>query len=1076
LPPVGQKIQPPAATITSSQTYLNVNAMLIFVMNQGNYAYDAGKLFGRNDGCYYPYTSVADILSGANDKHDIFDAGIWVGAIDSASGETRVTVAEYSTEFTPGPMVGTYFDTSSLSNPLYRTYKLYSDSMASNSNADYTFLDEDAVGMTIPCPRDSAGHPTILGDQQVWSVYNDADTAQHSNQAGASKPLGLEIQQTSFAFALTGEMSNSTFHKYKIKNNGTSVLKDVYVALWADVDDGDAGDDLNGCDTILKLGYIYNGTNNDAIYGSKPPAVGTVFLQGPLEYTGNPSDIGIMWGGTQYPGYRNLPMSAYAKYINGTDPQSADQSYNYMRGLQRDGSPYTFNGQVVKFQVSGDPVANTGDVDFSPSDRRMFQSTGPFTFRPGDSTEIAMGVVMGQGSDRLTSITAMKYYTTFAQKAYNENFVLPKPPRAPEITATGLTNRVSLVWNDTSEVDNGDYPFQGYTIYQGATAGGPWTRIGNYDINDGVGVIFQNQFDLASGVILYVPVRFGTDNGIKRFFSTSRDFLTGNELSNNTQYFYKVEAYSYDPAKLPPTLSSQTVVTVTPQSPTAGTQIRPFGDTLATTHIGISDGSVSPLIVMPDSLRNNTYQVTFTVYPDTIAAFYPETFDTSTFTHDSTFQWACHINLVTNETTFCEDTVVILDSLVVDTSAAEYDTTVVDTTFWRLTNLTTNQIMIDSQYVQTSDSTLPIFDGIQLNVSGPPAGLKSGSEGDPNEGWSIPRGTRRFTWSGGDFGFEAFNGALGWASPCYIFDGCPPGVPPGNIRNVLLKLAITDTLGNFDPADSNASYAYRYGRGFASPPAQPEFAPFIINAVGGYSFQDYTISVPLAAYDVEADPPRRLALGFLENNVPDGAVNGKYWPPLSGVLDNVDGAGPREWLWIFNTDYTDATPNPDFEVAADGNPLPVMYWATWARRQQVDWAGEDEFEMYRNKINLPSDTFTFAGIAPATTANAAALDNVRAVPNPYYLFSSYDTDVSHRQIRFTNLPVKCDITIYNLGGDKVGFVSKDSPESWTSWNLLTINGFPVASGIYVYVVNAPGYGTKVGKLAVFTEVEQLKTY
>ncbi len=135
------------------------------------------------------------------------------------------------------------------------------------------------------------------------------------------------------------------------------------------------------------------------------------------------------------------------------------------------------------------------------------------------------------------------------------------------------------------------------------------------------------------------------------------------------------------------------------------------------------------------------------------------------------------------------------------------------------------------------------------------------------------------------------------------------------------------------------------------------------------------------------------------------------------------------------------------------------------------------FRILTPKPVTSGETFSFNAPEPAgVTKNSAALANIRAVPNPYYLFSSYDTDVFHRQIRFTNLPQQCTISIYNLAGDKIAKVDKNSTDSWTFWNVQTSNGTPIASGIYIYVVDAPGYGQKVGKLAVFTEVEQLKTY
>jgi hypothetical protein len=59
----------------------------------------------------------------------------------------------------------------------------------------------------------------------------------------------------------------------------------------------------------------------------------------------------------------------------------------------------------------------------------------------------------------------------------------------------------------------------------------------------------------------------------------------------------------------------------------------------------------------------------------------------------------------------------------------------------------------------------------------------------------------------------------------------------------------------------------------------------------------------VGAWDVSADPPRRLAVGFLENNVAGGLVNGAYGPVHWEVVGNFDVDGPREWLFVFDLPY-----------------------------------------------------------------------------------------------------------------------------------------------------------------------------
>jgi hypothetical protein len=52
----------------------------------------------------------------------------------------------------------------------------------------------------------------------------------------------------------------------------------------------------------------------------------------------------------------------------------------------------------------------------------------------------------------------------------------------------------------------------------------------------------------------------------------------------------------------------------------------------------------------------------------------------------------------------------------------------------------------------------------------------------------------------------------------------------------------------------------------------------------------------------------------------------------------------------------------------------------------------------------------------------------------------------------------------------------DATNSVYTWDVETENGLPVASGVYVYHIDAPGVGTTYGRLVVFMEKERLNTY
>ena len=109
----------------------------------------------------------------------------------------------------------------------------------------------------------------------------------------------------------------------------------------------------------------------------------------------------------------------------------------------------------------------------------------------------------------------------------------------------------------------------------------------------------------------------------------------------------------------------------------------------------------------------------------------------------------------------------------------------------------------------------------------------------------------------------------------------------------------------------------------------------------------------------------------------------------------------------------------------------------------------------------------YPGVQPQTS-----LDNVGVVPNPYIVRSDYKESEYLRQIRFTNLPNECTISIYTVTGEFVfefQHVSLTSGNAW--WDMRTINNQEVSPGLYLYYVKqinhtVPGANTTVGKFAV----------
>jgi hypothetical protein len=108
-----------------------------------------------------------------------------------------------------------------------------------------------------------------------------------------------------------------------------------------------------------------------------------------------------------------------------------------------------------------------------------------------------------------------------------------------------------------------------------------------------------------------------------------------------------------------------------------------------------------------------------------------------------------------------------------------------------------------------------------------------------------------------------------------------------------------------------------------------------------------------------------------------------------------------------------------------------------------------------------------------------ALDMINIVPNPYYGFSEYETTQFTTTVKITNLPPECTVTIYTLEGkfirqyerDEIGLVPEGNNRAIDrrqinpdlEWDLKNNKNIPVASGVYLVHVAAPGLGERTLK-------------
>jgi hypothetical protein len=977
------------ALIYDATTTIDANSLQMFVYNNGNFAYDNANVgpAGKTDGLYYPR---------GTKKTAIYAAGLWVGA--KVNNQVRIAMAEYSSEFVPGPMKdGTY-------QPDKAAFKVYKVKRGDNagSNPDYRDWPVDQGA-----PVDAEGNPTILGDQFLWSACNDADPAKHTNNSASTAPLGVEVQQSTFAYARGGALGNTIFMKFKIINKGSNNLDSTYVSLWADPDLGDASDDLVGCDTALSLGYCYN-SGADQTYGAAPPAVGFDFFQGPI-VPGESTDSAYSFG-VWNRGKKKLGMTAFSKYINGEDPQAASEVYLFMKGYRKLSGQMVPavdpNGDTTKFVFAGEPQTQEGWIDILPGDRRYMMTSGPFTMAPGDSQEVVAAVIIGQGTDPLNSIGALKLVDRQAQAVFDLNFNIPNPPPSPSVYARGVKGAIDLTWGmeavgsvELNESLNQEFHFEGYNLYQGESAQGPWTKFAVYDIvNSAVcgydsteeediecdlSLIYDDIVDAAAGDAQRVVTQKGSNSDLTNHLGITASRLDGSTIKDNQPYYFGVTAYSVDYRNLKPFFEKSGrflgFLGETLESPIVSYEGRPFtqvgylSDT-ANHASGTSDGLTVIEYLDYDKLTGHDYEVTF------------------------------------NE----------------DLS-------------WKLKDLTNNKVMLDSQMNQSGDFGYKLVDGVMPRVMGLPPGIKA---------WAWEGGTRWLT------GEDAFGGNLDFLN--------------GGLWNG------PDFFGsNIDPTADYVNVEIRFSK-----VTKQKAHDYLRGGTPSYGFIGY-FECPFTIWDVSANPPRQLNVLLVENNG-QATYDSTWFPGASGIA-------AREYLFIMNSTYSE-TPNPNYtgkRPNADAGDMDILYALSPKIRTGHDPAVEFEegqkLIITAAKPNLTSDRFTFTVKKPEDVTGQVvgnSMDNIKTVPNPYYNFYQEEVDQFDRILKFINLPpVPMKIRIFNIAGDLVRTMDRtDIYNAEFVWDLKTDRGLWVASGVYVWLIEAEGLGTKYGKMAIFTEIEQLNVF
>lgn len=1108
--PVPNNIAPPRNPVPSvviQQVLLNPNNIASWFYNTGIFNQDLRT--SNTPGLEWP--------KGSN-KFACFTAGLSIGTY--IGNELREAMCSYKGEYAPG-----YIDNSSgqpvvITDSRFRIYKVTSTS--NNNEPDYAQWG-DMVPFGAPYVDVNNNHHYDAGIDKpgrkdaamtLFCCMTDGFPNEHKigeGFGGGTAPIFSELHFTAWAYTSPG-LEDLQFINWVVINKNVVPWEKTYMGVTVDPDLGFADDDYIGCDTSKDMGYVYNGDNDDAggsySYGPNPPAFGMDYFTSPINFSVSPPET--------------LGLTSFVYFSNtstGPPPCESDPNGEYipayymLQGLKKDRTPWVVppggNASLItKFTYPGDPESGVGWTEGAPGtpsgsvqncggpnvltgtirptnpvgDRRFIFNSGSDNFKmnPNDTQNIVLAQFVARGSSNLNSVTKLKQLDAVAQKIFDADFNVIPPPPQPQVTTSinQITDRgtfsITFSWTDLSEgfnfwdtlfqrpEDSAFYKFEGYEIYEirksastlpdfskPETINDDIKLLAIYDKRDTVGIIIDTfvtgttpngQEQLAPFPVMPIykstaPTGF-PNSGLSRSITITKtkydqEYSGNTDLIYGSTYKFAIMAYAYNtkPKRGQTILRNSligSVITVRPEAPLAGTvyYLR-NGDTINTNR---RDLGVIPIVKTQENLQTASYRIMFN-NPDTT---YNILRSYDNWSHSQT--------------------------------------------------LKTNLKFVP--YRSSADDSSRIIDGILFKVnkirwvSGTPSGNYTGNVGvvhDPERGGPDSLQTRFNGWSYNPPEHRYLEGSK------YIFS---PSLPWQSV-SMSLSYPTRNTYRGFrsllNPEDlrkvkivftgyGNGQQAYRY----VSPNYQST----------SFTYQDMK-EVPFKVYEIQNDDgspnPRQLNCAFLEYaDSTIGHANGR-WEPTADTL------GGLEILYIFKSDY-DPNPNTFYtgkNLLLNQTQIDVMYvWSPKLIAQGANFTVNDEFTIYPYTVTRPEVEaghplfYQIESRQPAIgDPNFASvnndLDKITIVPNPYYGFNSLETPTTGRFITFRRLPKECSIKIYTLNGDLIKTLEKKDNNSTMTWDMTNVVNVPIASGIYICLIDAPGIGTKVLKAAVFTPQERI---
>ncbi len=689
--------------------------------------------------------------------------------------------------------------------------------------------------------------------------------------------------------------------------------------------------------------------------------------------------------------------------------------------------PYTnslpnvpMNDPLMWQLLSADTIDSSQELLSQPGDNVFNFGTGPLSLDVGETQRFSMCILFGNDLNDLvmnaeTSTRILEADYRFAQ-----------PPVKPIVKAVAGDHKVTLYWDTRAEnsVDplSGLKDFEGYKIYRSQE----YTFQDVFTITDGRGNPFLGkpiaQFDKIDSLSGYHPVEY-PGRAVKYYLGDNTGLVhqyVDSTVTNGITYYYAVVAYDFGTDEIPPT-EDQAVIS---RDPITG-ELTFDVNTVEATPGTIPAGMVNPEVGeggTPEQLKgNSTGQIRVQIL-DKLKV--PDKVYTVEFDSDTTYNVQDSTGVT--ETFYSKDTVfvelghqnIITSSVVVkDAGGNTVDTSkyFVNSEFGKIRGLHKGDLPIGEEFtiyyrfypvyesgLLNNEDANPTFSGMKIFVKNDPLNLDYN-----NSGWITDTKTD-------------VKDSLLWSNAA--------GSYPGN--HVQYRGDWEVRWNDLD-VDSTGHW--------------------VNTGDTAYTTTLSKVVCPFTIYDVTNNKP---AVYLVVEKT--GTKNNGQWDFGEDIiLRPSDISSPfadfrTSYLLNFSLPDTSVNPNPKLPGKGD----------IYAVKTTKPFQKGDKY------------LFTTKSAKFSKAVANSSLDKIYVVPNPYVAYSEAEMPGrttekrGDKVLQFRNLPPKCTIRIYTITGELVDKIEKDDNSSMATWDLLSFEGQRIAYGVYIYHVEVPGVGEKIGRFAV----------